>query len=121
MPANIHRNQMEIGREIGVQLFVPCQAALREAVNEEDGLAVRIAGCLHMQLQSPTPSNGIRCHRASPGVAGGIVVFPLYGVCGHQRNLGATSWANRRTERKTCSRAIPPPILGSMTTPDRPS
>ena len=60
MTAQIHRQQAEVSREVGVELMIPAQRGLRETVEEDDRATIRIASFDDVELDAATTVDGVR-------------------------------------------------------------
>src|SRR5438105_3592833 len=66
MAAQVHRDQAIRAGEIGIELPLPREAALRKAVDEQDRATARIAGFDDVELNAAAAGDGMVLHRIPP-------------------------------------------------------
>jgi hypothetical protein len=66
MATQIHGNEPEGVSQVGVQLTTPGHAALRKAVNEQDGSPLRVTRLDRVQLNSVAPDNLVVLQHVAP-------------------------------------------------------
>jgi hypothetical protein len=70
MAAQVHRHESKGVSQVGAQLPTPAHAALRKAMDEHDGSALRVARFDRVQLNAAAPENRVVLQHVRPLLAG---------------------------------------------------